>query len=283
MKQILKIMSVALTILLCLPFGAAAQKKHRKQTAVVAHRGYWNCDQAGYAKNSLAALRCAQEAGFWGSEFDVNMTSDGVLLVYHDGAVDGKKIEKHPHSTFKYYRLKNGEPIPTIDEYLEQGKKYPQTMLVYELKKHSCDEVEDRFVDLTIEKLRAHGLLDPSRVMFISFSFHMCERLAQKLPGFTVQYLTGDKAPAKVKKAGISGIDYNHKILSANKNWVGKAKHLGMSTNTWTVNKEEQMKKMLRKGVHQITTDYPMTATELIQKGDFKKGKKPKKDSKHNR
>ena len=116
---------------------AYAQKK---QCGIVAHRGFWNCEEAGYAKNSVAALRCAQEAGFWGAEFDVNMTSDGVLIVYHDSDVKGKKIEKHPYSEFADFEIKNGEKIPTIDQYLEQGKKYPQTMLVYEMKPHSCAE-----------------------------------------------------------------------------------------------------------------------------------------------
>ena len=49
--------------------------------AVVAHRGFWDCEQAGYAQNSIGALRAAQQAGFWGSEFDVNMTLDEQLLV----------------------------------------------------------------------------------------------------------------------------------------------------------------------------------------------------------
>lgn len=49
------------------------------QVAIVAHRGYWNCEAAGFARNSLASLKAAQDAGFWGSEFDVNMTNDSVL------------------------------------------------------------------------------------------------------------------------------------------------------------------------------------------------------------
>ena len=261
---------ILLATLLMVSFMTDAQNKNGKGTGIVAHRGFWNCEQAGFAKNSIAALKCAQEAGFWGSEFDVNMTSDGVLLVFHDGSVEGKKIEKNPHDAFKYYRLKNGEPIPTIDEYLEQGKKYPETMLVYELKKHSCDEVEDRFVDLSIEKLKEHGLLDPSRVMFISFSFHICERLAQKLPGFTVQYLSGDKTPAMVKAAGINGIDYSYKILGVNSNWVKKARRLGMSTNSWTVNKEDKMLEILNMGIDQITTDYPLKAREVMKNAGIK-------------
>ena len=238
----------------------------QKQCGIVAHRGFWNCEEAGYAKNSVAALRCAQEQGFWGSEFDVNMTSDGVLIVYHDSDVEGKKIEKHPYADFKDFKIQNGEVIPTIDMYLEQGRKYPETMLVYELKPHSCKEVEDRFIELTIEKLKEHELLDPSRVMFISFSLHICEVLAQKLPEFTVQFLGSSKSPDQLADKGINGVDYNHGVFASHKKWYRQARNRGMSVNAWTVNEEKVMKKMLKMGVDQLTTDNPLEAREVMKK-----------------
>ncbi len=241
--------------------AAFAQKK---QCGIVAHRGFWNCEEAGYAKNSVAALRCAQEAGFWGAEFDVNMTSDGVLIVYHDSDVKGKKIEKHPYSEFADFEIKNGEKIPTIDQYLEQGKKHPETMLVYELKPHSCDEVEDRFIDLSIAKLEEHGLLNPERVMFISFSLHICEVLAQRLPDFTVQYLDSNRNPDELADLGINGVDYNQAVFKVHRKWYRKARKRDMSVNVWTVNNKKAMKKMLRLGVDMITTDNPLDAREVI-------------------
>ena len=238
----------------------------QKQCGIVAHRGFWNCEEAGYAKNSIAALRCAQEAGFWGSEFDVNMTSDGVLIVYHDSDVKGKKIEKHPYSEFADFEIKNGEKIPTIDQYLEQGKKYPETMLVYELKPHSSKEVEDRFIDLSIAKLEEHGLLDPQRVMFISFSLHICEVLAQRLPDFTVQFLGSSHSPNYLADRGINGIDFNHAVFKLHKKWYRQARKRGMSVNAWTVNNKRDMKKMFRLGVDMLTTDNPLQARELLEK-----------------
>lgn len=237
---------------------------------IVAHRGFWNCEEAGYAKNSIAALRCAQENGFWGSEFDVNMTADGVLLVFHDDKIDGKRIEKHPYSEFKDYVIANGEKIPTIDEYLEQGKKYPETMLVYELKPHSNAEVEDRFVELAVANLKEHGLLDPERVMFISFSYHMCMKLAQELPEFTVQYLGGEKNPETVRKDGINGIDYHFTLFDLHKKWSSLARRLKMTTNAWTVNKEEKMKDVIGHGIMYITTDYPLEARKVIEEAKIK-------------
>lgn len=261
MKILRMITTAILAGVMLFPLSADARKK----TGIVAHRGFWNCEEAGYAKNSVAALRCAQEAGFWGSEFDVNMTSDGVLIVYHDSDVEGKMIEKHPYAEFKDFKIKNGETIPTIDQYLEQGKKYPKTMLVYEMKPHSSAEVEDRFIELTIAKLTEHGLLDPERVMFISFSFHICKEMSRKLPGFTVQYLEGDKSPEKVNEAGVNGIDYHFNVFNKNQDWVGNAQKLGMSVNAWTVNKEENMRQMFGLGVNYLTTDNPLEARALMK------------------
>ena len=39
----------------------SAQEEH--PIAVVAHRGFWNCEEAGFARNSIAALKCARDFG----------------------------------------------------------------------------------------------------------------------------------------------------------------------------------------------------------------------------
>ena len=43
------------------------EQKPVKGVGIVAHRGYWNCEAGGFARNSIAALKAAQDAGFWGS------------------------------------------------------------------------------------------------------------------------------------------------------------------------------------------------------------------------
>lgn len=270
--MIKKISLIAALAAVLLPATLMAQPKvkgpkfDKEKVSIVAHRGYWNCEAGGMAKNSVAALKAAQDLGFWGSEFDVNMTRDGVLLVWHDNNVNGKRIEDHNYSEFKDIRLKNGEPIPTMDDYLIQAKKNKNTVLVYELKSHSTPQIEDRFVDMTIKKLKEHKLYDPKRVMFISFSFHMCLRLSQLCPGFTVQYLNDDRTPEELDRYGINGIDFHYNVFYRNPDWCNQAKGLGMSVNSWTVNKEEDIDKIIKTGVHFITTDYPELVREKIGK-----------------
>ena len=262
----MKKLTLILTLLIMvIPSTLEARRKENRKTDIVAHRGFWNCEEAGYAKNSIAALRCAQEAGFWGSEFDVNITADSVLIVYHDGEIDGKKIEDHPYSEFKDFKIANGETIPTIDEFLAQGKKYPATKLVYEFKPQSNPETKNTFVNLAIANLAENGLLDPDRVMFISFSRNICERLARMLPGYTVQYLNSDMDPDQLHELKVNGVDYNHEVFVKNPKWYKMARKNGMSVNAWTVNKEEDMVRMIKLGVDQITTDYPLELRALLK------------------
>jgi len=260
-----KLTFILTLLIMVIPSTLEARRKENRKTDIVAHRGFWNCEEAGYAKNSIAALRCAQEAGFWGSEFDVNITADSVLIVYHDGEINGKKIEEHPYSEFKDFKIANGETIPTIDEFLAQGKKYPATKLVYELKPQSNPQTEDTFVNLAIANLAENGLLDPDRVMFISFSRNICERLARMLPGYTVQYLNSDMDPDQLDALNINGVDYNHALFVKNPKWYRMARKNGMSVNAWTVNKEEDMVRMIKLGVDQITTDYPLELRALLK------------------
>ena len=81
------------------------------KVAITAHRGYWNCEEAGFAENSIKSLEMAQKNHFWGSEFDVHITSDLVLVVHHDAHINGKSIHTHDYADFKDYRLKNGETV----------------------------------------------------------------------------------------------------------------------------------------------------------------------------
>lgn len=267
-----KILAIAFASLLIAVFNltpcASAKKTTKKECkseiAIVAHRGFWNCDEAGYAKNSIAALVQAQKHGFWGSEFDVNMTADGELLVFHDSSIDGKLIEKHNASEFADVRIKNGEKIPTLDEYLEQGAKCKSTMLVFEMKKHSCKEVEDKAVALAIQKLREHKLLKKNRVMFISFSMNICKEFARLAPGFTVQYLGSDLSAEEVYNEGVNGIDANQGHLLKNSKYYKQAREKSMSVNVWTVNDKERMEKFIELGVDQITTDKPLVLRELL-------------------
>ena len=66
------------------------------KTQVIAHRGYWK--QAGSAKNSISSLINAQTIGVYGSELDVHITADKVVVVNHDDSIQGHDINTSTYS-----------------------------------------------------------------------------------------------------------------------------------------------------------------------------------------
>lgn len=228
-------------------------------TKIIAHRGYWDCE--GGAKNSIFALKKAQEIGAYGSEFDVYRTADGVMVVHHDATIksnDGSKtfkIEETNYDEIKNITLSNGEKLPTVEQYLKQFKKSKCTRLVYELKGHSTPELETKAVEESVRLIKKHGL--ESRTIFISFSFHSCKEFHRLMPENEVQYLSGNLTPEEVHAAGIKGIDYQHFVFTLHPDYVQRAHDLGMTVNVWTVNDTRIFKQMINLGVDYVTTDKP--------------------------
>ncbi len=244
------------------------------KTAIVAHRGFWKSEQGGMSENSIASLRAAQMNGFWGSECDIHITADGIVLVNHNDDIEGKLIETHNYSDFDRDLLPNGEKRPTLDEYLDQAAKCSTTKLIIELKIHKDQAREDLLVEKTIASLKAHGLYDPERVLFISFSRHICDLIAASHPQFVNQFLSANvvrnEAPARYAKRGINGVDYYYPMFSAHPKWVEQAHSLGMSVNAWTVNDEKDMRRMIELGLDAITTNEPLLARSLLGDNEFK-------------
>lgn len=248
-----------------------AEEQHGK-IAVVAHRGFWKCDAAGHSENSIASLREAQNHGFWGSEFDVQLTSDDVIIVNHDDTIDGKLIWDHPYSAFASHRLPNGEKVSTLDEYLTQGEKSRKTKLILEFKEQKNEARENLMVDKAFAMLKAHNLYDPKRVVFISFSLNICKKVAAEAPEFVNQYLNGELSPTELKKLGINGMDYAKKVLNQHPDYVGLCQYNGMSSNVWTVNSDKEINTFIDMGVGAITTNEPLRVRELLGKGrEFRK------------
>ena len=207
------------------------------QVKVVAHRGYWDVD--GSAQNSIRALEMAAEIGCYGSEFDVNITSDGVVVVNHDATINGIRIEDNPYSAIKDVKLKNGEFLPTLAQYLECGSKFPDMQLIFEIKGHKLPENEDRCVDASVAMVKSMGLQE--RVEWISFSMRVCERIHQLLPKAKVAYLSGNESPLAIKERGLTGIDYNEGVIKKHTEWLDEAHQNQVEVNVWTVDGEEDL------------------------------------------
>ncbi|RLZ07797.1 glycerophosphodiester phosphodiesterase family protein [Faecalibacter macacae] len=231
-------------------------------TQIIAHRGFWKTENN--AQNSIMALQKAAKENFFGSELDIHITKDDVLVVYHDHDVNGILIETANYSAIKNTILKNGETLPTLKEYLIEGKKYPHLKLILEVKSHQDLNRENKAVS-EIMKL-VNELKLEQQVEYISFSQNICNEVKKQNPEALVSYLNGDLSPKEVKEKGWDGIDYNYKIFQKNPTWIKEANDLGLITNTWTVNQEEIMEEMINQKIQYISTDEPLVLKSKLNK-----------------
>lgn len=229
------------------------------QVKVVAHRGYWTTP--GSAQNSLAAFHKADSIGAYGSEIDVWMTADGRLVVNHDKTFKGVDMENDTYDAIRRVRLDNGEPLPDLDEYLRLAQSRPATRLVLEMKSLTDLKREDECAAKIVDALRRYGLL--GRTDIIAFSINACLAFKKLCPvGLPIYYLEGDLDPAKLGRLGLAGLDYHVSIIMAHPEWVDIAHKAGLKVNVWTVDDEDNMRRLKKMGVDFITTNQP----ELLQR-----------------
>lgn len=230
---------------------------------VVAHRGAWKNHDA--SQNSLKALRKAIEIGCEGSEFDVWLSSDDKVILSHDPEIGGKKVEETTANELFKIELKDGDKLPSLQEYIECIKKQNKTRLVLEVKssqkgKERSEAVADSCVHI-VHRMNAQAWTD-----YITFSFEAAKRIRELDPTAKILYLETNKSLEELKEAGISGIDYHYSNFTKDADLVKKAKAMGLLTNAWTVNKAEDMKTMLDQQIDYITTDEPEILLKMLNK-----------------
>ena len=261
-------MKKILTLLVTVMIGITASAQ-LKAPQIIAHRGFHATE--GACRNSLNALKAAQEAKFWGSECDLQLTKDGEVLVvhgpYHPGDNKAKprvNVQRSTKEQVQAILLESGEVVPTLDEYLQQTKKSNDTKLIIEIKDQLTPQLETEIVQKTVDMVAKYNLQD--NVEYIAFRPFVCWEIARIAPkGTKIAYLNGDYSPQYCKGMGCQGIDYRYTVLKKKKNWIKQAHKLGMYVNVWTVNKEEDIRWCIQNGVDYITTDEPMLVKQIIE------------------
>ena len=229
---------------------------------VIAHRGAWKVD--GLPQNSIASLHRAIELGCAGTEFDVHLTKDDVLVVNHDNDFYGIDIATATYAELLAKKHPNGESIPTAEAYLREGMKQQKTRLVFELKTSKLGKERTlHSADLSVALVKRLGA--EAYVDYIAFDYDACKRIIELAPNAMVQYLNGDVTPAQAKKDGLRGLDYHFKVYKENPTWIKEAHDLGLVINSWTVNTEDEMRNLLSQQVEFITTDQPALLLDVIK------------------
>lgn len=236
---------------------------------IIAHRG-----ASGYApENTLEAFDLAVQQRADGVELDVHLTRDGELLVAHDERIDRVSdgsgwIHQMSAQQIKRYDFNRLHP-----EY--QGAKAPLLSEVYELLKPSgliinvelknslipYEGMEEKLLTLA----SAMGMED--RIIYSSFN-HPSMLYLKSLDrsarcGLLYDCLLLD--PARyAADAGMDALHPRYHQLLNMEDYCEQAHARGVQVNTWTVNFERDMKRVIALGADAVITNYPDRAKALF-------------------
>ncbi len=228
---------------------------------LIAHRGAFK--NTGASENSIAALLHAINMGCQGSEFDVHMSADSVLVINHDPTIQGLTIAESPAIQLESLKLKSGENMPTLNAFIKAGLNQNTTKLVLEIKPTTNNtralQLAQKVVEM-VKDLKAQAWID-----YISFDYNICLEILRLDPYARVAYLNGDKSPSVLAADKLWGFDYHFSVFQKNEAWIADAKQKGLTINAWTVNDEAMMKWFLDRKIDFITTNEPELLLKLVR------------------
>ena len=233
-----------------------------------AHRGF----SGKYPENTLLAFQKAIEAGADGAELDVQLTKDGEVVIIHDETIDRTTDGKGYVVDYTYdelskfdasyiYRGQMGfNKIPTLREYFELVKDLDFITNI-ELKTGINEYlgIEEKVYDLIKEfKLE-------KKVIISSFNHFSVLRMKKIAPELKYGFLSEDwiiNAGAYTASHDVQC--YHPRFNNLIPEVVEELKKNGLEINTWTVNKEEDIRDLINKKVAILIGNYPDLIKQII-------------------
>lgn len=252
---------VFISILISLSSFFTLEAQSFLNNKVIAHRGAWK--NTGVPQNSIASLKNAIKLGCTGSEFDVRMTQDEVLVICHDPLHEGLDIEKTTYADLLKKPLKNGELIPTFQQYLKEGKKQKRTLLITEIKPSPTGKERSLLLAQKVVGM-VHKMKAEKWVVYISFDYDILKKVHELDKSAKTQYLNGNITAAQLKTDGITGADYHFSVFQKDEKWLVDAQKISVQTNAWTVNDTLIMDFLLLRNIDYLTTDEPEKALKRV-------------------
>lgn len=231
-----------------------------------AHRG--GASEA--PENTLPAFEHAVRLGYRYLETDVHLTSDGVLLAFHDDRLDRVTdstgaVAELPWSKVRSALVDGREPIPLLEDLLGT---FPDARV-------NIDPKHDGAVDALAEVLKRTGAVD--RVCVGAFSDRRLARVTS-LCGPALCWSAGPKQVARLMAAsrglpGGGGVNapcvqvppQQKQIPLVTRRFIDEAHRRGMQVHVWTIDARVEMDRLLDLGVDGVMTDRPQVLKEALQ------------------
>ncbi|RVU91896.1 glycerophosphodiester phosphodiesterase [Flavobacterium columnare] len=182
----------------------------------------------------------------------------------------GSKI--HPRfleqEKIKTHKPLLNEVIDFVEDYIQ--KKYPERKIFYNIETKSDPKgdgifhpLPNEFVDLLIGVLKDKNITDKTYIQ--SFDVRTLQYLHQKYAEIKTVLLVENKFSINknLKKLGFKPTVYSPEFILLDKQKVDFLHAKNIKVIPWTVNKKEEMEKVISYGVDGLISDYPNRYFEL--------------------
>ena len=236
------------------------------QPKVVGHRG---CrDVEGQFENTVESLKYAQKIGVDAVEFDVQLTSDDKVIVFHGPKLPNSdlKIYDMTFEQARAFKLPYGLQMPTLEEYFKQAKKCPEISVVLEFKKQQTLERNRTMVEQAMAVAKKMNM--GKQVEYTTFSETICRMIHEIDPSAKVIYLGAGvhvRDAAYAKSQGYNGISYDLNAWMNHPEIAKQAKELGIETTLWMANDKEVIDWSVLHDIDYVSTDFPAKAVKYVK------------------
>ena len=209
----------------------------------------------------------AEKTNVDGIESDVHISKDGKLVIFHDASVERTSNGTGFIRDLTYAELLEldigawkspefaGQRIWTLGQLLDFCRE-TRLLLNLELKNYEVfyDGLEQRVID----EICARGMQE--QVFVSSFNHISMQRFKELCPEIETGLLY-DKPLLDMEyyllRSNADNVHPRYMLLQYQPELMDLFHNRGMKVNTWTVNDEDAMEDMLRRGVDGIISNYP--------------------------
>lgn len=215
----------------------------------------------------MAAFAAAVDLGYRYLETDVHVTSDGVLLAFHDHTLDRVtdrrgRIGELPYAYVAQARVQ-GEPIPLLEDILGT---WPEVRV-------NIDAKHDAAVPALVAAVERTGAQD--RVNLGSFSNRRVQRIRRLTEGRVCTWMGSTAVgllrlhswgmPAPSFPAACAQVPVRRgRVAILDRRFLDAAHRRGLVVHVWTVNDRTEMERLLDLGVDGIFSDRPTVLKEVF-------------------
>ena len=236
---------------------------------IASHRG----GAALWPENSEAAFRGTARLAVEQVEFDVQMSADGHVVVFHDATLermtDGRgPLGERTLAELRELGLAGGGRLLTLDDALELLADTHLTLRC-ELKPDHRLMPYPGIVDATVERFEAYAVLE--RAVFTSFHLPTVAELVERdLPAEGVIWLVAEQATRLLgtraiatlaRDAGVGSVAIHEALLD--RAAFERLERAGLEVGAFAVLEDDAIERALRMGVAVFTTDRPDAALAI--------------------